>query len=472
VEGLKFGTSGLRGLVTELIGQPAFAYSFAFLTYLADNALIEAGRPVLIGRDLRTSSVDIAGSVASAVAARKMQPVDCGALPTPALAQAAIRRAVPAIMVTGSHIPDDRNGLKFYRPDGEIDKADEAGILKACSNVPSRPANLAMATADSQPTIDYVDRLSRFFAGKLAGLRVAVYQHSSVSRDILVEVLQRCGATALPVGRTVNFMPIDTEALRPEDEQFARSLATSGTFHAIVSTDGDGDRPLIADELGEFIRGDIVGLLTSGFLGAEIVVTPVTSNSIIERFVRGRTIRTRVGSPFVLAAMADAGSRGGRSIVGFEANGGVLLGTEVIAGGRRLGALPTRDALLPILAVLALAKHRGKPLSSIVSEVGARHALAHRLQDVPGDESRVLLEKLAEDAGFRARFFETVGHAGEVSVVDGVRVELEGDCLVHYRASGNAPELRCYVEAPTQERARELLVAGLSAAAMALNKIV
>ncbi|TIW84509.1 MAG: phosphomannomutase, partial [Mesorhizobium sp.] len=64
-----------------------------------------------------------------AIAQRGFTPLDCGHLPTPALALEAARIRRPAIMVTGSHIPDDRNGLKFYRAEGEIDKADEAGII-------------------------------------------------------------------------------------------------------------------------------------------------------------------------------------------------------------------------------------------------------------------------------------------------------------------------------------------------------
>ncbi|MCT7085273.1 phosphomannomutase, partial [Salmonella enterica subsp. enterica serovar Oranienburg] len=54
-----------------------------------------------------------------------------GVIPTPALAYRSMQDNIPCIMVTGSHIPFDRNGLKFYRPDGEITKADELAILAA-----------------------------------------------------------------------------------------------------------------------------------------------------------------------------------------------------------------------------------------------------------------------------------------------------------------------------------------------------
>ncbi|MBV1704829.1 MAG: phosphomannomutase, partial [Hyphomicrobiales bacterium] len=124
---LKFGTSGLRGLVSELDGPPAYLYARAFAEMVA--AAAAPARAVLVARDLRASGPSIMARCLRAVADAGLVPVDCGEAPTPALALEAQRAGQPAIMVTGSHIPDDRNGLKFYEAKGEIDKADEAAIL-------------------------------------------------------------------------------------------------------------------------------------------------------------------------------------------------------------------------------------------------------------------------------------------------------------------------------------------------------
>ena len=128
-EAVQFGTSGLRGLVTGLTPLLCQRYTQAFLRHLETAGF---GRPhsVYIGYDLRESSPAIAASCAAATDALGVQPVMFGALSTPALALAAIGAGVPALMVTGSHIPADRNGIKFYRPDGEISKPDEAGITR------------------------------------------------------------------------------------------------------------------------------------------------------------------------------------------------------------------------------------------------------------------------------------------------------------------------------------------------------
>ena len=116
---LKFGTSGLRGLVVELNGTPAFAYTRAFAEMLKEDGSVAAAKNfVLVGRDLRASSPSIAQLACAALQESGLTPLDCGALPTPALAYHGMRFGIPAIMVTGSHIPEDRNGLKFYRSSG------------------------------------------------------------------------------------------------------------------------------------------------------------------------------------------------------------------------------------------------------------------------------------------------------------------------------------------------------------------
>jgi phosphomannomutase len=465
---LKFGTSGLRGLVTELVGLPTYAHVRAFCAMLLeDDATVPRGE-VLIGRDLRSSSALIAAQCAQAVADAGLVPVDCGAVPTPALALSAITAGSPAIMVTGSHIPDDRNGLKFYRAQGEIDKTDEAHILAQHRALALTEAPAASAALQPRDVLaGYLARYADFFGRDLEGLTVGVYQHSSVGRDIIYDVLAALGARPIALGRSDTFIPVDTEALRREDEELARLWAGEHKLDAIVSTDGDADRPLVADETGRFLRGDLVGALTARFLRADAIVTPVTSNSALDRPGLFETvIRTRVGSPYVIVGMGEARAKGAEAIIGFEANGGVLLGSDLMRDGRRLAALPTRDALLPIVATLALARSAGKPLSAIAAEARFAIALSNRLQDVPQDRTASLITKLdAEDSGFRNTAFAAHGAVASRDRRDGLRLTLGSGATVHFRASGNAPELRVYVEAPTPEAAEALLAENLAFAA-------
>ena len=461
-DSLKFGTSGLRGLAVDLVGNAARRYTAAFVHHLGTTGQAGSGK-VYLARDYRESSPAIVADCAVAVRAAGLEPVDCGVLPTPALALHAMALGGAAIMVTGSHIPADRNGLKFYVPNGEITKDDEAGIAAAL--VDAVPQGSSAARDEYAQAGDRYRQRYRHLLGveALKGWRVGVFEHSSVARDLLVSLLTRAGADVVRLGRSETFIPVDTEAF--SDALFSSRFdwIAEHKLDAIVSTDGDGDRPLVIDATGEFVRGDVLGMIAARFVGVSRVVTPVTSNSAIEGVGWFTDVeRTKVGSPYVIAGMASLGERG--AVVGFEANGGTLLGSDVIVDNHSLGALPTRDAVLPILAVLAMARQRGLSLSGLVKSLPVRAALSDRLTHVPGERSADFLRRLSDEPGYAAAFFAPVGEVQSLSNIDGLRFGLVSGDTVHYRASGNAPELRCYVEGITPERAEELLRWGLAAA--------
>ncbi|MDB5623559.1 MAG: Phosphoglucomutase/phosphomannomutase alpha/beta/alpha domain, partial [Devosia sp.] len=260
---LRFGTSGLRGLATDLTGQAARRYITAFLRHMEGMGQLGGGR-VFLGRDLRSSSPQIARDCAAAIRAWGLEPVDCGTIPTPALALHAMAANCCAVMITGSHIPADRNGLKFYTPLGEISKADEAAITAALRNelVPDCAAptpNEGEAAAER-----YRRRSARLLPpGALSGWRIGVFQHSSVSRDLLVSLLTQAGAQVVPLGRSDVFTAVDTEALGDAVFDPLPNWVRQERLDALVSADGDGDRPLLMDASGAFVRGDVLGLLAA-----------------------------------------------------------------------------------------------------------------------------------------------------------------------------------------------------------------
>lgn len=460
----KFGTSGLRGLVSELTDDLCVRYTRAFL-----GAVGPAGR-LWVGRDLRASSPRIAAAVAKAARAAGVAVMDAGELPTPALAMAAAAAGAPAIMITGSHIPADRNGLKFYSQRGEITKAEEVEItrLAAEDGGPTRAAAPAPLTPDREAAAAYLARYANFFdPGALAGLTVGIWQHSTVARDLLGALVAALGGTAVALGRSETFVPVDTEAVSGDTRQTLRRWAAEHRLDAILSADGDADRPLLADAAGEVIAGDILGLLTARALGADRVVTPVSSNTMIERSgAFARVLRTRIGSPFVIAAMETALAEPCRP-VGFEANGGFLLGFAAERQGRRLAPLMTRDAVLPLLMPLIAAREAGQGLAGLVAALPARRTAADRLEGVPTDRSLALVARLAEDAAERARFFDGCGPEAGLDLTDGLRVTFASGLILHLRPSGNAPELRVYAEAGTDADAQAALRDGLARAAAA-----
>lgn len=464
---MQFGTSGLRGLVTDMTDETVAAHVAAFLRHLRIVTPIDA---VLVGRDRRPSSRRIAAAACAAVAGARARAIDCGVLPTPALALEAARVGAPAVMVTGSHIPFDRNGLKFYRPDGEITKADEAGILAALG---------APVMEDCPPLREkgagarYVERCLGFFgARRLAGLTVGVYEHSAAGRDLLGRALAGLGATVLPLRRTKGFVAIDTEAIEPAEAARLRRWAREHRLDAIVSTDGDGDRPVVADAEGRLLRGDVIGALAARALGADAVAVPLNATTAIERSGWfARVVRTRIGSPYVIEAVEGLLDAGAVLPVGFEGNGGFLLGAPVwnTAGGR-LEALPTRDALLPILALLASAADAHKGVAALAAALPPRYTASARLPAVTAARSGRLLAGLSADTPARATFLAGLGAAVAVDRRDGVRITLAGGDVVHLRASGNAPELRAYAESGTTGRAEDLAAMLIARAAERLGR--
>lgn len=447
----KFGTSGLRGLVTELTPGLVADHVRAFL------AACDPGTGLYVAGDLRPSSPAIAAAVAQAAQDAGVAVTECGAVPTPALALAAMGAGAGAVMVTGSHIPADRNGLKFYTPRGEITKAEEGAILAALGTPPAAtpgPASRHDGTAGQSYVARYV---TAFGPLALDGLRIGLYAHSAVGRDLMAAIFTGLGAEVVELGRSGHFIPVDTEAVDPDTRAQLAEWAASQGLDAIVSADGDGDRPLLADASGRVVPGDILGQITAGELGADTVVTPVSSNTGAEAGGRfARVIRTRIGSPFVIAGMEAAPGR----TVGYEANGGFLLGFDATGPAGPLPALMTRDALLPLIAPLVAAKSAGG-LAARVAQEPARFTAADRLQETPTEASRALLDRLADPAA-RAAFLGDLGTEVALDTTDGLRMTLAGGHILHLRPSGNAPEFRVYAEAGSEAAAEALLAAGLA----------
>lgn len=471
-----FGTSGARGLVTAMTDEVCFAYTCAFLQHLEAIGQFERGIHVAIAGDLRPSTPRIMTACAAAIRHKGGEVDYCGFVPSPAVAAYGFERGIPSMMVTGSHIPDDRNGIKFNRVDGEVLKPDELAMRAQDVALPDLFDNEGMLrqAQASLPLIDvvtgYTARYVDFFGPQaLQGLTLGIYEHSAVGRDLLATIVEALGAKAIRLARSNTFIPVDTEAVRPEDQVLGREWAAKFGFDAILSTDGDSDRPLLADETGTWMRGDVLGILCARALGVEAVATPVSSNSALELSGEFREVRrTRIGSPYVIEAMNALIGRA-ETACGYEANGGFILGSEVEADGRSLAALPTRDAVLPMLAVLVATSRESITLSALQALLPARYTFSERIKDFPTSRSQALLAHLQAGtepevlARLTDEFAALAGEAAAFDVTDGLRITFEGGDIIHLRPSGNAPELRCYTESATTERA-----AALNAAVLAL----
>ena len=539
---LQFGTSGRRGLVTDLTQLEVCINVLAELEYLQslppEGGGVVGGDEFYFAHDLRPSSTafvpgkhrrgEICQAVVRGLIDAGMRPVNLGAIPTPALAYWAFSRNKGSIMVTGSHIPFDRNGYKLNTSRGELLKEDEGPIgqtvRKIREEVYGQPFDKSQfdeygmfkdGHSDLPPTRDearaaYVRRYRTFFHGcSLAGMRIVVYQHSAVGRDLLVEILRDFGAQVVAAGRSDAFVPIDTENIGDAQLGMIQDLADQaardgGTVDAVVSMDGDSDRPmLVGIERGKgkarFFGGDLVGMIAARLLGADSVVVPISCNDAVDRFELARVLepKTRIGSPYVIAGMRTAREKGRRAICGWEANGGFLTGSDIHREGRVLEALPTRDAVLPLLCCLFQSVEKKVGLVELFESLPSRHSKAGLLRPIPNSISRRVVSAYSPgDAAIQDVVFagETVSAFGQdgsgialspeagralgaikeklefffspaagfgpitrLNYTDGVRILFANGDVAHFRPSGNADEFRIYAVADSEDRAGRIV---------------
>jgi phosphomannomutase len=496
---LAFGTSGLRGLVEDITDLEAYINARGFLRFLVGIGDARPGAQVALAGDLRPSTHgperSILRAIARAVADGGMEILFGGRIPTPALMSFATARGLPSIMVTGSHIPFDRNGIKFNKSTGEVLKSDEAPILEAVSEVRRREYLRAEAEspfgddgmlkpgeahllpeADGEARELYLRRYLDFLPEQaLKGLRIALYEHSAVGRELLAEILRGLGAEVFPVGRVEGFVAIDTEAISDATLRQIQALADEatarfGAIDALVSTDGDSDRPMLlapdADGRMRFVTGDLLGVAVADYLDADGIALSVSATDVVDLHFEGRGIkptRTKIGSPWIISAMAEME---GERIVGWEPNGGFMTASEIVVGGRRLPPLATRDAVLPIVSVLHAAARAGESVLDIFLRMPARHGRAGLLDGVPSEKGRAVVELLStgDDAVISQHFGPERGFGAfsRVNTLDGARLYFDNRDVAHVRPSGNAPQLRIYAVADTAARADEIVARALA----------
>ena len=513
---LEFGTSGLRGLVTDITDLEAYINVKAALRYLLNDGDIQNNGTVVIAGDLRPSTDRIMCACAQAIVDSNCHVENAGKIPTPALIAHAIADRRAGVMVTGSHIPFDRNGIKLNKSVGELLKSDEPGIIREVERVRAEEYGRSAAASSFDaagmlkqpvelPPVDgaaearYVRRyLQCFTPGALAGLRLLVYQHSAVGRDLLARVLSDLGAAVVSAGRSDTFIPIDTENITDEQldrlETLLRNDETTGApLDAIVSTDGDSDRPLVCavrptaevtpgGRRVRFLPGDLLGIVAADYLRADAAAVPISANDAVERRLRERKVllkKTKIGSPYVVAALDELRSAGAaQRIVGWEANGGFLTGSDIALTAGTLSALPTRDALLPILANLCAAAEQSGSLAKLWGRLPPRFGRAGLLENFPVATSQAILDQLIPtgdvvEVDFAAetgdwqnckttlkRFFTPdlgFDDIVRINVLDGVRVYFRNGDIAHIRPSGNAPQLRIYAVSDAQARADQIV---------------
>ncbi|MFN8020919.1 MAG: phosphoglucosamine mutase [Acidimicrobiales bacterium] len=430
---LRFGTDGVRGhALTEL--------TTTYATWLGRAAVSVLGAgDWLIGRDTRESGPALQQAFAAGLVAGGATPHSVGVAPTPAVAWSSADRGLPAAMITASHNPWHDNGIKIFAPGGtKLSDDVEAAIEREVERIADEhqadaPADAPADTAapfDPHPlgTDDYAAALVALFpAGVLAGQRLVLDCANGAMSEVAPHVARMLGADvvvlhAAPDGRNINDR---CGATAPAS--LAAAVVAEGAALGLAF-DGDGDRVIAVDHLGNVVDGDrlialaALQLRDEGHLVDDTVVVTVMTNLGFRRAMEHhgiRVVETAVGDRYVLEAL-DAGGYA----VGGEQSGHIIY--------RRIAT--TGDGLL---AGLRLAEHvveRGRSLAELAGGVMTSYP-------------QVLVNvKVAERHPHIADELAT-------EIAEGERA-LGGEGRILVRASGTEPLVRVMVEAATPELAQ------------------
>lgn len=305
-----FGTDGVRGVVgQDLTPELVERLGRAFARW-------SGGRPVLIGRDTRTSGELLERALERGLRSGGSNVFLGGVLPTPAVALLAPHGGA---VVSASHNPPEYNGVKFFLEGWKLSDADEEAVESHLDD-PAVDAEgrveIAAGAADR-----YVETVVERFGVPLGGLRIAVDCAHGAMSIVAPQAFERLGVrvhqvACAPDGERINV------GCGATDLSLLRSVVREGTYDLGVAFDGDGDRLLAVDEKGNEIDGDRIVAILALHLGVQEVAVTSMTNLGFHRLMAERGIRvttTDVGDRYVLDALRRNGG-----LLGGEQSGHIV----------------------------------------------------------------------------------------------------------------------------------------------------
>jgi phosphoglucosamine mutase len=362
-----FGTDGIRGVANEPPLTPDLAYRVGreLVATLAAQHGSEGVR-VVIGRDTRRSGPLLEAAMVAGLLSAGADCFAVGVLPTPGIAL--LTRALEAhggIVLSASHNPFEDNGIKLFSSEGTKfpdawEEQIEARLAGEDSAPRARGASIGRLTAYERAEKYYVDFLGRCFPLDLAGLTIVLDCAHGATYRVAPSVFRRLGARVIttcaqPDGININ---AGCGALHPAGLRRRLSAARADVGFAF---DGDGDRLISVDHLGEIRDGDyalaIAGrhMAGRGRLKANTVVTTVMANLGLDEALKAAgidVVKTQVGDRYVHEEMLKMGAN-----LGGEQSGHLLFPDYA----------PTGDGILSALSILSVMRETGEPLASLAT---------------------------------------------------------------------------------------------------------
>lgn len=350
-----FGTDGVRGKVGTYPITPDFALK---LGWAAGKVLASQGsRTVLIGKDTRISGYMLESALEAGLAAAGLTAAFTGPMPTPAVAYLTRTfRLEAGIVISASHNPYYDNGIKFFSAEGtklpdNIEEAIEAMLDQPMDCVES--ADLGKASRISDAAGRYIEFCKSTFPAHLGldGYKIVVDCANGATYHIAPNVLRELGAEVIEIGTDPNGININEKCgatdVKALQEKVLETKADVG-----LAYDGDGDRIMMVDHLGNKVDGDQIlfiiarEALRSGQLKGGVVGTLMSNMSleIALKMLGVPFVRANVGDRYVLEKMVEH-----NWTLGGENSGHIIIADKNTTG----------DGIIASLAVLsAMVQHR------------------------------------------------------------------------------------------------------------------
>jgi len=350
-----FGTDGIRGAVNSknINGDMFFKFGLASGTYFKSQK--KRKQIAIIAKDTRLSGYTLEPALVSGLTSAGMHVYTLGPLPTNALAMLTKKmKANMGIMITASHNPHQDNGLKLFGPDGmklsdKIEKKIESLIDKKIIKILSSPDKLGRVKRLESGTKEYLKILKKNFPKEfnLRGLRIVIDCANGAGYKAGPELLKSLGAKVIAMGVNPNGKNINHNCGSTYPKKISLAVKKFKA-HLGISLDGDADRIIMSDELGNIIDGDqIIAAISKRWKDKKMlkggVVGTLMSNYGLEKFFRSKNIkflRSNVGDRYVKEKMQKNNFN-----LGGEQSGHIILGKFATTGDGLLVALETLFAL-------------------------------------------------------------------------------------------------------------------------------
>ena len=417
-----FGTDGVRGKVGTYPITPDFALK---LGWAAGKVLASQGsKMVLIGKDTRISGYMLESALEAGLAAAGLSAAFTGPMPTPAIAYLTRTfRAEAGIVISASHNPYYDNGIKFFSAKGtklpdEIEEAIEAMLEQPIDCVES--AELGKASRINDAAGRYIEFCKGTFPAHLGleGYKIVVDCANGATYHIAPNVLRELGAEVIEIGTDPNGLNIN-EKCGATDVTALQAKVVETKADVGLAYDGDGDRIMMVDHLGNKVDGDQIlfiiarEALRSGQLKGGVVGTLMSNMSleIALKMLGVPFLRANVGDRYVLEKMVE-----NDWTLGGENSGHIIIADKNTTG----------DGIVASLAVLAAMAQHKLSLNELASAVKLFPQVLINVRFAGGDNP------LESDA--------------VKSVAADVEKRLEGKGRILLRKSGTEPLIRVMVE--------------------------